>query len=281
MLFPVPSLHSLHLLLAGGAGRLYRPLLRVALAACLAACFGSAQAGRTCTPMPLTPNKLALGLDLAQRTAQALDASGAEVVLLARAGQDLSSYGLRYSHVGWAVKEAAGWRVVHKLNRCGTDRAALFKQGLGEFFSDDPWRYEAAFAVPTPEVQARLRAVLTVPASARRLHTARYNMVAYPWARTYQQSNQWAIETLALAMEPGITQRADAQAWLRMRGYRPAVLEISATQRLGARIGMANVAFDDHPFGPRMAGHIATVSADSVFDWLVRAQLAGGLQRLP
>ncbi|KAB2899078.1 MAG: DUF2145 domain-containing protein, partial [Burkholderiaceae bacterium] len=39
-----------------------------------------------------------------QRTARALDASGAQVVVLGRAGQDLSKYGLRYSHLGWAYK---------------------------------------------------------------------------------------------------------------------------------------------------------------------------------
>jgi hypothetical protein len=247
----------------------------------LAALGTQAWAGRDCSETPMTAQKLALGLDLAQRTAQTLDASGAKVVLLARAGQDLRKHGLRYSHVGWAVKEPAGWRVVHKLNACGTDRAALFKQGLGEFFSDDPWRHEAAFAVPTPEVQARLQGLLAEPARVRRLHTPRYNMVAYPWAQTYQQSNQWAIETLALAMEPGISRRDDAQAWLRIKGYRPSVLEVSATERLGARIGMANVAFDDHPFGQRMAGHIATVSADSVFEWLSRSELAGRMRTVP
>ena len=39
--------------------------------------------------------------------------------LLARAGQDLSAYGLRYSHLGWAYKTAEGpWRVAHTAVRC-------------------------------------------------------------------------------------------------------------------------------------------------------------------
>jgi hypothetical protein len=38
-------------------------------------------------------------------------------VLLARAGQDLSSYQLQYSHFGWAYRTPEGpWRVAHKLN---------------------------------------------------------------------------------------------------------------------------------------------------------------------
>ena len=35
-------------------------------------------------------------------------------------------------------------------------------------------------------------------------------------------------------------------------------------RQLGARISMAHVTFDDHPFGLRMAGRIRTVTADGV-----------------
>jgi hypothetical protein len=103
-------------------------------------------------------------------------------------------------------------------------------------------------------------------------------MVAYAWGTHYQQSNQWALETLAMAAEPGINSRADAQAWLRGQGYRPSVLRIDTISRLGARLTRANVAFDDHPTGDRFAGRIATVSVDSVFDWLQRTQRAGPVQ---
>ena len=44
------------------------------------------------------------------------------------------------------------------------------------------------------------------------LHHKPYSIVSYAWGRTYQQSNQWAIETLALAMEPTISTREQAQA---------------------------------------------------------------------
>ena len=87
------------------------------------------------------------------------------MVVLARAGQDLSKYGLRYSHLGFAYRQPDRdgghvWRVLHKLNQCGTAESAIYRQGLGEFFLDDLWRFEAAWVVPTPEVQARLLAVL-------------------------------------------------------------------------------------------------------------------------
>ena len=80
-----------------------------------------AQAGRSCEQAKPTAALIVKGMQLAERTSQQLDASGARVVLLARAGQDLSKYGLRYSHLGIAYKTDEGpWRVVHKLNQCGT-----------------------------------------------------------------------------------------------------------------------------------------------------------------
>jgi len=237
----------------------------------------AAHAGRSCEQHRPTVQTIARGMELAERTAQALDASGARVVVLARAGQDLSKYGLRYSHLGWAYKTLEGpWRVAHKLNECGTAVAWVYRQGLGEFFLDDLWRYEAAWAVPAPEVQQRLLPVLQDNARATALHQRPYSMVSYAWATKYQQSNQWALETLAAAMEPhGIRTREQAQAWLRFKGYEPTALRIGPLTRLGGRMTAANIAFDDHPNEKRFADRIETVTADSVLAWLQRAQLAG------
>lgn len=261
--------------------RAWFPALTVVAAVMMAT---PAQAGRSCEERPLQARTLERGLALAERTRQALDASDAQVVILARAGQDLSKYGLRWSHLGLAyrqpVQDAEGkpghvWRVLHKLNHCGTQEAAIYRQGLGEFFLDDPWRLEAAWVVPAPQVQERLHALLLDESRAVALHHRPYNIVSYVWGLTYQQSNQWGIETLAAAMEPSAAVRERAQAWLRLRGYQPAVLTIGPLQRLGGRIGSANVAFDDHPNEKRFSDRIETVSVDSVFAWLRRAQLAG------
>ncbi|MGB3879712.1 MAG: DUF2145 domain-containing protein [Diaphorobacter nitroreducens] len=249
-------------------------------AAALALAAMAAHAGRSCEPRQPTAQTIAQGMQLAQQTAQALDASGARVVVLARAGQDLSRYGLRYSHLGWAYKTPEGpWRVVHKLNDCGTAVAAVYRQGLGEFFLDDLWRHEAVWAVPTPAVQQALLPVLADGARATRLHQRAYSMVSYAWGTIYQQSNQWALETLALAMEPERAQtRAQAQAWLRLQGYQPTVLRIGPLTRLGGRMTAANVAFDDHPPAQRYADRIETVTVDSALAWLQHARLAGAPQ---
>ncbi|WP_300653569.1 DUF2145 domain-containing protein, partial [Hydrogenophaga sp.] len=108
-----------------------------------------------------------------------------------------------------------------------------------------------------------------------------YNMLSYPWATRYQQSNQWALETLASAAEPGVSSREQAQAWLRFKGYQPTTLQLGALTRLGARVSSAHIAFDDHPNEKRFSDRIETITVDSVFDWLERARLAGPVQRLP
>lgn len=280
-----------------------RGLARLSLLAGLAGAAVAATAGQACEQQPISTAALSRGLALAQATAQRLEASGASVVLLARAGQDLSAYGLRWSHLGWAYRTTATtttnsavataaaaaaatpaappvWRVLHKLNRCGTDQAQVHRQGLGEFFLDQPHRYEAAIVVPGDDVQVRLWPLLQDNRWAGQWHTPRYSLVAYPWAQRYQQSNQWAIETLAGAMDPAATDRPRAQAWLQARGYQPSVLHIPALQRLGARATSAHIAFDDHPPQQRFADRIDTVSADSVFSWLHRSGLAGPVQTL-
>ncbi|MBI2308344.1 MAG: DUF2145 domain-containing protein [Rhodocyclales bacterium] len=264
--------------------------LALVLAATAIGAAGGALAGQTCEARRPTVDSMARDLALAVSVAAQLDAlaakEGAEVVLLARAGQDLSEYGLRWSHLGIAYRDRealagrGAWRVVHKLNQCGSDRSTLHRQGLAEFFSDGLFAHKAGVVALAPPLRARVAAQLKDDRLLTRLHEPHYNMLAYPWSGPYQQSNQWAIETLALLAEPAVRSRAQARAWLRSRDYRPDTIRISAMKRLGARIGSAHIAFDDHPFDRRMAGRIDTVTADSVFAWLQRSGLGGALRIL-
>jgi hypothetical protein len=252
-------------------------LHRLIATCAVAAAATCAHAGRPCEVRPNTTSDLVRGMNLAAATAEKLDAGGAQVVVLARAGQDLSRYGLAWSHFGLAYREGDGpkshWRVVHKLNHCGTANAALYRQGLGEFFLDQPYRYEAAFSELSAEAQSRLLPLLRDNARIDDWHEPRYSMVAYPWSTRYQQSNQWALETLAGAMDAGATDRRRAQAWLQLRGYTPTTLRIDPLTRLGGRMTKANIAFDDHPNEKRFSDRIETVTADSVFAWLQRSGL--------
>lgn len=240
-----------------------------------------AHAGRSCEDRPPSKRMIEQGFTLAERTNVALNASGASVVLLARAGQDLSKYGLRYSHLGWAYKADDGnWRVVHKLNTCGSAEAALYRQGLGEFFLDDPYRFEAAWVVPNEDVQRRLLPLLNDERKVTALHIKPYSIVSYAWGTRYQQSNQWALEMLALAMDGDIKSRDQAQAWLKYKGYQPTTLKIDPLTRLGGRMSAANVAFDDHPNEKRFSDRIETVTVDSMFQWMSASRLGGAVASL-
>ena len=127
----------------------------------------------------------------------------------------------------------------------------------------------ASFSTYSQQRISMLRVVFAKP----------YSMVSYVWGVKYQQSNQWALETLAAAMEPATIldqpgeSRSRAQAWLKFKAYEPTTLNIRPLTRLGGRVTAANIAFDDHPNDKRFSDRIETVTVDSVFDWLQRAQL--------
>lgn len=227
---------------------------------------GTAHAGNACAERKPLASDFVQGMALAQRTRAALDQTDAQVVLIARVGQDLSQYGLRYSHMAFAWRDhpKGRWIVVHELNQCGTAESNLFNEGLGNFFMDGMFAYEARIVVPSPDVQQRLAAMLA-STTPLRMHMPRYNMLAYPFRTTYQNSNQWLLESWAAAMSTfPVTDRTQAQAWLKLANYQPITLEIPAMTRLGGRMFRANVAFDDQPFERRMAGHIDAVTVESV-----------------
>lgn len=250
---------------------------RRAAAALLALALGAiapARAGQACREEPLSVDEVRSAMRLAERSFAALEASGARVALLARAGQDLSAYGLAYSHLGIVVRDHARgrWTVVHALNDCGTAHSDLYEDGVGNFFLTDLYRYRAQLVIPGPALQQRL-AGLFAGRTPRRLHEPRYNMLSYVYGTRYQNSNQWVLEMLAAADAGAdeVATRAEAQARLKGQGYRPPTVHVPAAVRLGARMFRANVAFDDHPFEQRMAGRIDTVSTDAVLAW-VRAR---------
>jgi hypothetical protein len=247
------------------------PLRAAVLALLLAA--GTAHAGRPCEARTPSADGVERAMTLAAHVAQALDASGAQVAAIGRVGQDLSRWGQRYSHMGLVYRDGGRWRVVHKLNHCASAEASIYRQGLGEFFLDDMVEYQAGIVVLAPGVQAALLPALADNRRVARLHTRAYSMLAYPWSTRYQQSNQWALETLAMTQDPAADTRERAQAWLRLHDYRPATLHLDAFTRLGARMTAANIAFDDHPPQRRYSDRIDTVTVDSVFAWLARSGL--------
>ncbi len=245
---------------------------RALACAALLAAMNGVEAGQACEEKPVTAQEMRQAFGLALKVRESLDASGAEVALLARVGQDLSKYGLRYSHLAfvWRDHPHGRWLGVHLLNECGTAHSTLYNQGLANFFADDMHAWEAMIVLPSAALQAGLAAELgsTRPLA---LHQPAYNMLAYPFSTRYQNSNQWVLEVLAdaetQASSPG---RAGSQAWLAAEAYRPDTLRLPSLTRLGGRLFRANVAFDDHPFERRMSGRIDVVSVESVVAFLER-----------
>lgn len=246
-------------------------LQRTVLAAVLVTGSGAALAGTPCEGREASPESARMALEMADTTRAALDKTGDEVVLIARAGQDLSKYQLTYSHMAFAVRAhpLGAWSVVHKLNACGTATSALYDEGLANFFSDSPFRYQAGIWRLAPEAQARLKKAL-LGKKAKDYLEPNYSLVAYPFSQRYQNSNGWVLEMLAFAVAPEdeANTRLSAQAWLKSHAYVPTQLELGTMTRLGARVSKANIAFDDHPSELRWSGKIQTVTVDSIVTWL-------------
>jgi hypothetical protein len=258
-----------------------RALPQVALSISLLAAW-PAHAGRACEEKMPKAEDVRSAMQLALKSRQALDQSGASVALIARVGQDLSKYKLKYSHIGFAWRDhpQGKWLVVHELNQCGTAQSSLYNEGLGNFFLDDMHAYETLIVVPSAEVQAALEKLFAA-GKAPALHEPKYNMLAYPFSTKYQNSNQWVLETLVQAValsnaQPYVVSRkltrADAQAWLQSEGYVPTTLNLGPVTRLGAR-SRANIVFDDHPNDKRFSDRIEVVSVDSMVTFMERKRL--------
>lgn len=229
-------------------------------------------AGTPCEEVATSAGTMQKALELARRVTNTLEESGGQVALVARVGQDLSKYNLRFSHLGFMVRNHPDgkWSVVHDLNLCGTDVSQLYIQGVGNFFSDDLFAYDAGVMLLPAELQKKLEKVLVSAAQVKRLHEPKYSVVAYPFSTLYQNSNQWALEVLASVMAPegDVATRAEAQKWLKEAGFEPTLLKIPAMTRLGGRMFKANIAFNDHPDEYRWSDRIYAVTVDSMFDFL-------------
>lgn len=240
------------------------------LAALLVA--SAAHAGQSCEPRSLGPEAIRSGLELAHKVHQHLEAGGVRAAIVARVGRDLGEYGLRYSHIGLALRarEHPRWKVLHLLNHCGRSDSELFEEGLGNFFLDDLFRYEALVFLPSPELQARI--VDAVGAGmARRLHQPNYSLIAHPYSAKYQNSNQWLLELAAIAQTGTGSDRTAAHAHLARAGYAPTVIPIPPMKRLGARLFSVNTQFDDHSWEEWNSSRYQIVSAESVLDFLGKA----------
>lgn len=234
----------------------------------------AADAGATCEATRIPAEKVAAAAESALRTADALDRRDAPVALVARIGRDLSAHGLVYSHAGFAVRDHADgrWTVVHLLNECGSHRSGLYAQGLVDFFADDLVNQDARIVWLDPEHARRLAAhLLDLPTNP--LFQPRYNLIARPGSRDYQNSTAWVLETLAATAPAatGVQDRQRAYAFAVRSGFRPDAIQIPYSQRVLGGLFGGNVAFSDHDVGTRLSGRYPVVTVRSILRWVQAA----------
>ncbi len=226
---------------------------------------GTATAGTACNTRSATPIELADAAATALRARSALEQANAPVALLSRVGTDLSEHGLTYSHLGFVVRDhhAGPWTVVHLLNRCGTDRSALFHEGLLNYFADDLISFDTRISWLRPEMAAEMARALASDLPFR-LHEPSYSVIARFDSANYQNSTSWMLDVLMGVQLDGPVDRPRAQALARAQGFEPDLIRIPYTRRLAGGLFAANANFSDHPVATRLSGRYPVVTVRAI-----------------
>ena len=235
----------------------------------LSLCLGAASVGEAsaadCKLVASTFAEIQQAVWAGAALVERLEATGAEVALVARVGTDQSKRGIRYTHAGlsWRDHPSGRWHFVHELNHCGAGTSELFDDGPVNFFLEQPFSYDAWVVIPTLSLQRSIVALLRDGVD-RKLHEPSYNAIAHPFRTRFQNSNQWLLELIALALEPEVPRtRSEAHRVLQRRGFEPARVRLGFFERVGTR-NMENVSLADHDRSELGEGGYLYVSVDSL-----------------
>jgi hypothetical protein len=212
---------------------------------------------------------------------EALAASGTQAAIVARSGQDLARFGMRYSHAGISLAGSANapWSVRQLFFACDEKRPRLFDQGIAGFVlgtENAALGYLSIVLLPPERAAALARRALD-DAQALRLLAGTYSANAYPFDTRYQNCNQWVAELLASTwgeLVDGEDLRARAQAWLREQGYEPARFDVGSPFIMMLGWFIPYVHSLDHPLEDR-AQSVYRVSMPASIEAFVRAQVPG------
>jgi hypothetical protein len=200
--------------------------------------------------------------------------SGGNLALVARAGLDLSRFGLLYSHAGIALKNNPGgpWSVRQLYYACDESRPRLFDQGMSGFVlgADAPAHGHVALLFPPLDASALLEKAALDKPLALALLGDRYSANAYAFGTRYQNCNQWVAEMIAFAwghLDPQDPARARAQAWLRAQGYAATPVHIPSHWMMFAGQFVPLVHVGDHPLDDihALALHISVPATIEAF----------------
>jgi len=210
-------------------------------------------------------------LQFAGAVKRELAASGTRVALVARAGLDLSRFGLLYSHAGVALKDSPGgpWSVRQLYYACDESRPRLFDQGMSGFVlgADAPARGHVSLLF-LPELEAaQLEDTALDRNKALALLAERYSANAYAFGTRYQNCNQWVAELLASAwgrIDTSDAPREHAQSWLRDQGYTAGPVKVPSRWMMFAGQFVPLVHVGDHPVDDIYALSLRVSVPDSI-----------------
>lgn len=233
-----------------------RPV-RAALAA-LALCTGASAWAGIPTFCERTKEVSAADQDRVLRFAgvvkRELEASSSRVALVARAGTDLSRFGLLYSHAGVALRDnpASPWAVRQLYYACDEARPRLFDQGMAGFAlgAETPASGHMSLVfLPDAEAASLERSALD-KGLALSLLAGQYSANAYAFGTRYQNCNQWVAELFASAwgrLDGQADPRTQAQAWLRAQGYTAGPVKVPGHAMMFAGQFVPLLHMNDHP----------------------------------
>jgi len=214
-----------------------------------------------------------------------ITASASPAALIARSGLDLHRLDVRYSHAAVALQDNGDrpWSVRELYFSCDERRPRVYDEGLTGFLlgTDDPdTGYVSLVFLPSERAEP-LRRTAVDKHHALGVLGASYSANAYPFSTAHQNCNQWVIELLADAWNPGDADagtgtdaRARAQAWLRGQGYLPTVFTVSAHPMTWLPAVMPWLSNDDHP--PHEVAHNRyNVSMPASIETFVQAKVPG------
>ena len=200
---------------------------------------------------------------------QRLNQASEPVALISRSGLRLQRWGVRYSHAGFAVRDHrdGAWTVVHLLNECGTDRSALFAEGLMNFYLDDLARDDTRITWIEPETAAALAGLMADERALMRLHRPRYNLLSPPGSQRSQNSTSWVLEVLDAAT-PRHASRSPMRGTPAGAGerFRPSTIRIAYGKRIVGGLFASNIDFSEHPVATRLSGRYPVVTVASILD---------------
>ncbi len=219
-----------------------------------------------------------LAAEAAANAVAALAAHQRPIALIARIGQDLSAQGLLYSHAAFAIVDGdatnpSDWHVTHLLNDCGSDRGALYREGMLNFYLDSPLSYQSKIVFLQPELEQKLLHALAMD-HGKAVFEPRYSVIAKPYSKTRQNSTAWMLEVIAAASQAGSDSRAEASAVLQAHHYQADTIYIPYSMRILAGLTRANAVFTDHSLGTRLSGKYPVSTVHSVFQYLRANNLA-------